>query len=97
VDCSWRRLPTLLRQVDGDLLRRRLPAAVTAYPRRSQEFPDPDRGLASVEALFLALLVLGEPDDRLLECYPFREQFLASNATLLAALGRTDPRGAPDS
>ena len=55
VDCAWRRVPQLLRSIDGDLLRRRLPPLRSAYPRRSKLFEDPDQGLASVEALYAAL------------------------------------------
>src|SRR5580765_1805359 len=36
VDCTWRRLAALSRRIDGELLPRRLPALVTAYPRRSK-------------------------------------------------------------
>ena len=36
VDCSWRRLDSLLITVDGDPPRRSLPELTTAYPRRSR-------------------------------------------------------------
>src|SRR5690606_23084241 len=51
IDCAWRRVPSLLASVDGDLAPRRLPPLVTAYPRASRVFQDPSAGLASVEAL----------------------------------------------
>jgi pre-rRNA-processing protein TSR3 len=81
VDCSWRRVPQLLRTVEGRLFRRRLPAWETAYPRRSKTFEDPARGLASVEALYVASVVLGEPRPELLDEYRWREEFLARNAS----------------
>lgn len=86
VDCSWRRVPRLLRTVDGPLRPRRLPHLVTAYPRRSRTFPDPAEGLASVEALFAATLLLGRPWPELLAAYRWREEFLRENPSLAAAL-----------
>jgi pre-rRNA-processing protein TSR3 len=82
VDCAWRRLPQLLASVDGELLPRSLPPLVTAYPRRSKLFEDPARGLASVEALYAALALLGEPRPELLAAYRWREDFLAANPGL---------------
>lgn len=82
VDCAWRRLPRLLSSVEGELLPRRLPPLVTAYPRRSKLFADPERGLASVEALFAALALLGERRPELLVAYRWRAEFLAANPTL---------------
>ena len=61
IDCAWRRLPKIASVVDGDPPRRRLPELVTAYPRKSRNFPDPTQGLASVEALYAALAILGRP------------------------------------
>ncbi len=84
VDCSWRRLPTLLESVDGELVRRRLPPLLTAYPRRSKTFPDPDTGLASVEALYAALLSLGDRREELLDAYRWADRFRALNPTLIA-------------
>ncbi|MEE8468549.1 MAG: DUF367 domain-containing protein [Planctomycetota bacterium] len=82
VDCSWRRVPTLLAAVDGEPIARRLPPLVTAYPRRSRQFADPEQGLASVEALYAALVILGRPRPELLEGYRWREEFLAANPQL---------------
>ena len=82
VDCSWRRLPVLLASVDGEPARRRLPPLATAYPRRSLLFQDPERGLASIEALYAALALLGQPRRGLLEGYRWAERFLAANPSL---------------
>lgn len=79
VDCSWRRLPSLLACVDGEPVRRRLPPLVTAYPRKSRTFADPGSGLASVEALYVARWLLDGPDPELLQGYRWAEQFLAAN------------------
>ncbi len=79
LDCAWRRVPSLLRTVDGPYTLRRLPALATAYPRRSKHFHDPERGLASVEALYAAVCLLRGPVPELLERYPFAAAFLAAN------------------
>ena len=82
IDCAWRRVPRLLATVDGVLHARRLPALVTAYPRRSKTFDDPTRGLASVEALYAASILLGDPRPELLDGYRWRAGFLAANPEL---------------
>ena len=82
IDCAWRRLPRILASVDGELVRRRLPPLVSAYPRRSKLFEDPASGLASVEALYAALNLLGDPRPELLTAYRWRAGFLAANPGL---------------
>jgi pre-rRNA-processing protein TSR3 len=84
LDSSWRKLPELLATIDGDPARRRLPALTTAYPRKSSVFADPAQGLASVEALYAALALLGTPHPELLEGYRWAENFLAANPILSA-------------
>jgi pre-rRNA-processing protein TSR3 len=83
VDCAWRRVDQLLGTVDGELTPRRLPPLETAYPRSSKVFEDPDRGLASVEALFAALLILGDERPELLEGYRWADEFLERNRSQL--------------
>jgi pre-rRNA-processing protein TSR3 len=82
VDCTWRRLPKLSTCIDGELLRRRLPSLVTAYPRRSKLTPDPEHGLASVEALYAATALLEHPRPELLAGYRWSAEFLAANPEL---------------
>ncbi|MCB9914443.1 MAG: DUF367 domain-containing protein [Planctomycetes bacterium] len=82
VDCAWRRLPSLLRTVDGEPVRRRLPPLVTAYPRKSTLFDDPAAGLASIEALYAAVAILFGPHPELLADYRWAEEFLARNPGL---------------
>jgi pre-rRNA-processing protein TSR3 len=79
LDCTWRRVPKLSKCVDGELLQRRLPKLVTAYPRRSKLTPDPEHGLASVEALYVALALLDAPRPELLAHYRWADAFLAAN------------------
>jgi pre-rRNA-processing protein TSR3 len=82
IDCTWRRLPKLLKRIDGELILRRLPQLVTAYPRRSKLVPDPEHGLASVEALFAAVALLEAPRPELLAHYRWAAEFLAANPNL---------------
>jgi pre-rRNA-processing protein TSR3 len=76
LDSTWRLLPQLEACLHGEGVRRTLPAVATAYPRVSKIAEDPHGGLASVEALYLAKLLLGERDDDLLKAYYWREIFL---------------------
>jgi len=85
IDCAWRRVPGLLRTVEGEPLLRRLPPFRTAYPRRSSTFDDPGEGLASVEALFAAVHLLYGPRPVLLEGYRWAARFLELNPELQPA------------
>lgn len=82
VDCSWRRVPQITATIDGEFLRRRLPKLETAYPRKSKTFEDPASGLASVEALYAALVLLGDRRPELLDAYRWRDPFLALNPSI---------------
>lgn len=78
LDATWRHLPALMACLEGEPVRRSIPAGVrTAYPRRSKLFQDPDRGLASVEAVYVARRILGEDDPSLLDGYHWKAEFLA--------------------
>jgi ribosome biogenesis protein Tsr3 len=88
IDCAWRRVPSLLRTIDGVLFPRRLEGFTSSYPRRSKTRSDPALGLASVEALFVATLCLGEIRPELLAHYRWREAFLAANAGRIEELLR---------
>lgn len=86
VDASWRRLPKVVRRAVNAPRLRSLPGDWrTAFPRRSKVHEDPAAGLASVEALFAASVILGAPDHTLLDGYYWAEDFLQSNAELLEA------------
>jgi len=83
LDGNWKHVPRLRARVTGDPLTRSLPPVPTAYPRRNAEGGDPPGGLATVEALYLALRVLGTDDRSLLRHYRWREEFLRNvGATL---------------
>jgi pre-rRNA-processing protein TSR3 len=77
LDATWRLLPALVRCIHGEFVPRSLPRTVhTAYPRRSKVFTDPETGLASIEALYAALRILGRDDRTLLDAYHWRDEFL---------------------
>lgn len=78
LDGTWR-LAARMEPFFSDMEVRSLPPIRTAYPRRSQIFSDPDDGLATIEALYAALRILGRPVDRLLDHYHWRAEFLALN------------------
>ena len=79
LDGTWRYVGALEACLDGEPVRRSLPAwIVTAYPRKSKLFEDPETGLASVEALYAARRILGDDDPTLLEEYRWKDAFLRS-------------------
>ena len=84
LDCSWRHLPQLVASLEGEPALRSLPRLVTAYPRKSKVFDDPDAGLASIEALYAATVILGEPRPELLVGYRYAREFLSANPALAA-------------
>jgi pre-rRNA-processing protein TSR3 len=76
LDSTWRLLPQLEACLVGEGTYRTLPVVETAYPRVSKIDHDPTGGLASVEALYIAQLLLGKRDDSLLSTYYWREVFM---------------------
>ncbi len=85
LDASWRHAGKMRHAVEPIEARSIPPGWKTAYPRRSKIHADPDAGLATVEALFAALCVLGFRDDSLLRFYPWRDAFLKLNRSRLLA------------
>lgn len=62
------------------LVRRALPTHLrTAYPRYQTMCPEPDQGLASVEALYAAYCLMGRNPEGLLNGYYWKEEFLTKN------------------
>lgn len=80
LDSTWRRLPRVASCVVGDPILRSLPSHLkTAYPRVNQEGEDPPPGLATIEALYVALRLLGHDCPETLAHYPWKEVFLEEN------------------
>lgn len=61
---------------------RSLPVIQTAYPRKSEVFEDPAEGLATIEALYAAMKLLGRDTSGLLDQYYWKERFLELNSWL---------------
>lgn len=79
IDATWK-LASVIQRKCPDLPKRSLPKIFqTAYPRRQTDCPDPETGLASIEALYLAHLILQRPIDGLLDSYHWKNQFLERN------------------
>ena len=51
----------------------------TAYPRKSKLFEDPFSGLATIEAVYAAYVILGRDTTGLLDEYHWAEEFLCAN------------------
>ncbi len=82
LDATWRYAAKMLKPFENhpQLIYRSLPAHYrTAYPRRQEDCPDPSRGLASIEAIFLSYRLLGRKTAGLLDNYYWKEQFLNVN------------------
>ncbi len=91
VDCVWRRLPKILTRlswVSAPPVLAKVPDGfVTAYPRRGRPSADPEGGLATIEALFIAAALLGNWDVSLLSRYYFGRAFVKRNAKQFMAFG----------
>ncbi len=78
LDGSWRRVRDMLPAV-VEMRTRSLSGYRTAYPRVSSLGTDPEGGLASVEALYVAYHILNRPTAGLLDHYYWAAQFLRLN------------------
>lgn len=78
LDGSWRWAASMTADF-AHIAPRSLHGYRSAYPRVSKLGTDPDNGLATVEALFLAYHILGRPTDGLLEHYHWADEFLRLN------------------
>jgi pre-rRNA-processing protein TSR3 len=77
IDGTWRLAQIMEKMLPLKLEVRSLPIRIkTAYPRRSTFCSNPDEGLASVEALYLAHYILGLQTEGLLDHYYWKDQFL---------------------
>jgi pre-rRNA-processing protein TSR3 len=79
IDATWKYAALMYRQIPQPHLfevRSLISPWETAYPRKQTECPDPRRGLASIEALFLAYEILGRDTAGLLDHYHWKDSFL---------------------
>jgi pre-rRNA-processing protein TSR3 len=82
IDATWRYAEKMLEklQINPSLQFRSLPSIYqTAYPRKQTLCPDPIRGLASIEALYVSYHILERKKDFLLDNYYWKDLFLQKN------------------
>jgi pre-rRNA-processing protein TSR3 len=82
LDGTWRYAAVMHRQIPQltGCIRRKLPSSwKTAYPRCQTQCADPERGLASIEAIYAASLITGRSVDGLLDSYYWKELFFEKN------------------
>lgn len=82
LDATWRHAEKMLNVVNQTkgLIRRKIPEHFrTAYPRRQDDCADPERGLASVEAVYLAYYLMGRDTTGLFDKYYWKEDFFEKN------------------
>lgn len=82
IDGTWRYAEKMVHRIDEipGLERRSIPLHYrTAYPRHQTDCPFPERGLASLEAIFIAYYILGRDTSNLLNNYYWKEQFCKTN------------------
>ena len=78
IDGTWRLALIMEKQLPWKMEARSLPGHYrTAYPRKQTDCPDPNTGLSSVEALYIAHLILGRSVEGLLDHYHWKEKFLS--------------------
>jgi pre-rRNA-processing protein TSR3 len=90
IDATWRLAATMSREIKSlhALPKRSIPGGyVTAYPRRQLDCKNPEAGLASIEALYVAFKAMGKEADMLLNEYYWKEAFLEKNSQIYPNLG----------
>lgn len=76
IDGTWRLAEVMAKQLPLNIKTRSLPSHFkTAYPRT----PNPESGLASVEALFIAHRILERSTENLLDHYYWKDIFMKIN------------------
>ena len=86
LDATWRYASVIYRVIEplDSVSQYRLPEGWnSAYPRRQEDCSDPSRGLASIEALYVACLVTGRKTEGLLDGYYWKELFFNKNEKLI--------------
>lgn len=87
IDATWRyadKMAKLIKSSEPHCILRSLPGDIrTAYPRRQEDCADPEKGLASIEALYAAYLILGRDPSGLLDSYHWKDLFIQKNKSVL--------------
>lgn len=85
LDATWRYASKMKEGISAlqGVPRRRIPDGwKTAYPRKQTSCVDPERGLASIEALFVAFFLTGRSTEGLLDHYYWKDEFLKKNGLI---------------
>ncbi|HLB52882.1 MAG TPA: hypothetical protein VJK48_04165 [Chlamydiales bacterium] len=86
IDATWRLAQKIEKQLPLGLEACSLPSHFrTAYPRRQTHCPDPETGLASIEALFLSYYLMGRSIEGILDHYYWKEPFLRLNQSYVSS------------
>lgn len=88
LDATWRyalKMRSFVnRKATAPIQLRSIPSGFrTAYPRYQTDCLDPEAGLASIEALYVAYVMTGRNSEGLLDQYYWKEAFLEKNKLLL--------------
>lgn len=90
LDATWRYADAMFKWVTDlkiPFIHRSIPAACkTAYPRYQTGCPVPEQGLASIEAIYVAYLILQRDTSSLLDNYYWKEEFLIKNNNLFSSI-----------
>lgn len=82
IDATWRYAKKIRDNIalPSKALLRSIPSSFrTAYPRKQEDCSDQERGLASIEAVYIAYRIMGKDVKGLLEGYYWKEKFLEKN------------------
>ncbi|MEC7840448.1 MAG: hypothetical protein VX777_10460 [Chlamydiota bacterium] len=82
LDGTWRYAQKMYENTSGldVLVKRSIPSHYkTAYPRKQEDCPDPERGLASIEAIYISYFIMGRDTEGLLDQYHWKDRFLEIN------------------
>lgn len=88
IDSTWRYAERMLTFVEKScpMEKRSIPPGFkTAYPRRQDDCPDPEAGLASIEAVYIAYKILQRDTAGLLDNYYWKNAFLEKNRLQFAS------------
>jgi pre-rRNA-processing protein TSR3 len=86
LDATWRYAEKMRHYVEScvNLEYRSIPIEYqTSYPRCQRDCPYPERGLASIEAIYVAYRILGRDATGLLDGYYWKDSFLERNHNCL--------------
>ena len=86
LDGTWRYAQKMTNNLKPipNLIHRTIPSNYqTAYPRKQNDCPSPEYGLASIEAIFIAYWIMHRPLQGILDNYYWKEKFLMINQFLI--------------